>query len=140
MKTLSIQAAALLLGLTACAPSPATAPPATPRYVVRVTSGEVEGLAVDWAIFPEEGWPLEGRRDRTPFQTELPAGRVAAMFRPTRSGAKLEIGILLRQSDGALKRVSKYSALPLAVVVIEPKSELPSVLGSAEPLVVGAIR
>lgn len=140
MKSLPIYAAALLLGLTACTPAPAPAPPASPRYVVRVTSGEVEGLPVDWAIFPEEGWPLEGRRDRTPFQTELPVGRVAAMFRPTRSGAKLEVSILLHQSDGTLKRMSRYSALPLAVVVVEPKAEQPSVLGSAEPMVVGAIR
>jgi hypothetical protein len=62
------------------------------------------------------------------------------MFRPTLPGAKLEVAILLRQSDGSFKRISHYRALPLAVVVVEPKGEQPSVLGSAEPLVVGATR
>lgn len=132
--------AAVLVGLTSCIPAHTAAPPAPARYVVRVTTGEVQGLAVDWAIFPEEGWPLEGRRDRTPFQTELPPGRVAAMFRPTLSGEKLEIAIFLHRSDGSLKRVSRYSALPLAVVVLEPNAEQPSVLGSAEPLAIGAAR
>ena len=140
MKVLSTQGAALFLGLAACAPPPTPAAPVSPRYVVRVTSGDVNGLAVDWAIFPEEGWPLEGRRDRTPFETELPAGRVAAMFRPTDSTAKLEIVILRHQSDGRLKRVSKYHAMPLAVVVVEPTAAEPSVLGEVEPMVVSADR
>jgi hypothetical protein len=108
--------------------------------VVRISSGEVEGLSVDWAIFPDEGWPVEGRRDHTPFQTELPAGRVAAMFRPTLPGAKLEVVVLRRQPDGSLKRVSGWGALPLAVVVVEPKAELPSILSSAEPTVLGALK
>jgi hypothetical protein len=140
MKSHSIPAAALLLGLIACTPPPAPASPASPRYVVRVTSGDVSGLPVDWAIFPEEGWPLEGRRDRTPFQTELPAGRVAAMFRPTDSTVKLEIAILLHQSNGSLKRVSRYNAMPLAVVVVEPTAEEPSVLSEVAPTVVSADR
>lgn len=124
----------LLLGL-ACAPTapPGGASPAAPAsaasYVVRVTTGDREGVEVDWAIFPDESWPLEGRRDRTPFQLDLPEGRVAALLRPTRRNGRLEVTILRREADGTLRRLSTSASLPIAVVVSERPSEPPVVLG-----------
>ncbi|MBL8980119.1 MAG: hypothetical protein JNM53_17005 [Gemmatimonadetes bacterium] len=134
MRTPGVPPLLLLLAL-ACAPvahpggtsSAAQAPAAS--YVVRVTTGDREGVEVDWAIFPDESWPLEGRRDRTPFQLDLPAGRVAALLRPTRRTGRLEVTILRREPDGTLRRLGTSASLPIAVVVADRASEPPAILG-----------
>lgn len=125
----------LLVLALACTPvaSPGAAAPAAQAsaasYVVRVTTGDREGVEVDWAIFPDESWPLEGRRDRTPFQLDLPAGRVAALLRPTRRHGRLEVTILRREADGTLRRLGTSASLPIAVVVVERPPDPPAVLG-----------
>jgi len=133
----------LLLLALACAPvaSPGGATPAaqasSASYVVRVTTGDREGVEVDWAIFPDASWPLEGRRDRTPFQLDLPAGRVAALLRPTRRNGRLEVTILRREADGTLRRLGTSASLPIAVVVAERASDPPAVLGPDQAATLG---
>ncbi|MBK7713994.1 MAG: hypothetical protein IPI38_00965 [Gemmatimonadetes bacterium] len=129
--------AILLPGCAASSASPATPEPApTPAaarplssFVVKVTSGAREGVEVDWAIFPDESWPLEGRRDRTPFQLDLPQGRVAAIVRPTGRNRLLEVSLYRRLRDGSLERLQPPSGPhPIAVVVSEPGDSVPRIL------------
>ena len=124
MRMISSTAALSSLLLLTCAPPPAGGPgPVRPEtFVVRVSSGDLEGLPVDWAILPDEGWPLDGRRDRTPFSTELPAGQVAALFRAKTHAAVLELTLLRRQPDGTLRRVASATGLPLGAVIVDPPS------------------
>lgn len=142
MRTARVPPLLLLLAL-ACAPvgqpggvSPTAQAPAA-SYVVRVTTGDREGVEVDWAIFPDESWPLEGRRDRTPFQLDLPGGRVAALLRPTRRSARLEVTILRREADGTLRRLGTSASLPIAVVVADRASDPPAVLGPDQAATLG---
>lgn len=129
--------AALLPACAASSASPATPEPAPAAvaarplssFVVKVTSGTREGVEVDWAIFPDESWPLEGRRDRTPFQLDLPQGRVAAIVRPTGRNRRLEVSLYRRLRDGSLERLQPPTGpLPIAVVVAEPGDTVPRVL------------
>lgn len=130
----------LSLACAPAAPPGGTTPAAQARsaYVVRVTTAEREGVEVDWAIFPDESWPLEGRRDRTPFQLELPEGRVAVLLRPTRRNGQLEVTLLRREADGSLLRLGTSPRLPIAVVVAERGSEPPTVLGPDQAAALGA--
>jgi hypothetical protein len=100
-------------------------------YVVRVSTGDREGISVDWAILPDEGWPVDGRRDRTPFTTELPTGRVAAIFRARPGAPPLEVTLLKRLPDGTLERHAVASDLTLGVVVIDPRSGRAEILASS---------
>ena len=135
---LALAAAALLGGCVASSatplpatPAPAAAeePPAGRGFVVRVTSGDRVGVDVDWAIFPDQSWPLEGRRDRTPFQLDLPSGRVAVIVRPTNARRTLEVTIYRRAADGSLKALGPASTpRPIAVVVAEPGDSIPALL------------
>lgn len=120
----------------ACAPAgPVPAPAAGGEYVVRVSTGDRENVAVDWAILPDEGWPIEGQRDRTPFTTTLPAGQVAAIFRTRSGGTALELTILRREADGSLRRLTTASGLTLGAVTVDPKrgkAEILSTVASAD--------
>jgi hypothetical protein len=91
-----------------------------PTYVVRVASGDREGVPVDWAILPDEGWPLEGRRDRTPFTTDLPSGQVAALFRIKTHSPVLDLTLLRRMPDGTLERLTTVTGLSLGAVLVDP--------------------
>ena len=125
---------AVLLGaLAAClpAPTPQTGPQVEPTYVVRVTSGDRD-VAVDWAILPDEGWPVENGRDHTPFQAVLPQGRSAALFRPTGSNETLTVAILRRARDGFLTPLQEVTGLPIALVVVNAAGSVPSVVGPPE--------
>jgi hypothetical protein len=117
--------------LLACAPGPSAqpAPRSSPSFLIKVTTGQRESVSVDWAIFPDESWPLEGRRDRTPFELELPPGRVAVILRPTVAGRTLEVTLYHRDSDGSLLRLQRSPSLPIAVVVVERGDSIPTVLG-----------
>ena len=75
---------------------------------------------MDWVILPEEGWPLAGNRDRTPFSTTLPPGRVAAVFRLPAGQTGLELAVLRLAPDGSLQRVASAKGTNVGVVVIEP--------------------
>lgn len=137
MRHVLLVLAALLPACAASSASPATPEPAPAAaatrplssFVVKVTSGAREGVEVDWAIFPDESWPLEGRRDRTPFQLDLPQGRVAAIVRPTGRNRLLEVSLYRRLRDGSLERLQPATApLSIAVVVVEPRDTLPTIL------------
>jgi len=140
---LALAAVTLLPGCVASSatplPAPAAAaaaeePPAGRSFVVRVTSGDRIGVDVDWAIFPDESWPLEGRRDHTPFQLDLPAGRVAVIVRPTNPRRTLEVTLFRRASDGSLKALGPASApQAIGVVVVEPGDSVPTLLRPADP-------
>jgi hypothetical protein len=109
--------------LLTCAPrasGPAPLPHQT--YVVRIASGDIEGVPVDWGILPDEGWPLDGRRDRTPFTTELPSGQVAALFRVKAPTPVLDLTLLRRMPDGTLQRLASASGLSLGAVLVDPPS------------------
>ncbi len=110
--------------LLTCSPPPSSgpAPSSTQSYVVRVSSGDLEDVPVDWAILPDEGWPVEGRRDRTPFTTELPTGQVAAVFRAKSHTVMLDLTLLRRLPDGTLQRIATASGLPLGAVLVDPSS------------------
>ena len=133
---------ALATAALACAPaaSPAVPTPTRPAFVVKVTSGARENVAVDWAIFPDESWPLEGRRDRTPFELDLPAGRVAAIFRPTTPGRQVEITVFRREQDGSLLRVFRSPSLPIAFVVRDRGDSVPAILGPESERALGQER
>lgn len=122
MRTTHFLAAVSSLLLVTCSPPPSPGPAALPAqtYVVRVSSGDLEGVPVDWAILPDEGWPIDGRRDRTPFTTELPTGQVAAVFRAKTHAAVLELTLLRRLPDGTLQRLATASGLQLGAVLVDP--------------------
>lgn len=124
----------MLLGLLLVCCRPASSPVAGPspqapgRYQVRVSTGSREGVVVDWAVLPEEGWPLEGQRGRTPFVTLLPPGRVSAIFRAAPGSNDLEISVSLRLSDGSYQRIASIAGIPTGVVIVEPGARI-QVLG-----------
>ena len=78
---------------------------------------------MDWVILPEEGWPLAGNRDRTPFSTTLPPGRVAAVFRLPSGQTGLELAVLRQAPDGSLRRVAWAKGTLVGVVIIEPGAD-----------------
>ncbi len=129
-------AATLMLGCAPVAP-PTPNPSGSRGFVIKVTTGQRESVSVDWAILPDESWPLEGRRDRTPFELDLPQGRVAALFRPTAAGRLLEVTVYQRDRDGSLVPLARSGTLPIAVVVREPRDTLPRILGPAATDAVG---
>ncbi|MEO8634007.1 MAG: hypothetical protein ABI587_01910 [Gemmatimonadales bacterium] len=120
--------------LLACAPTSSitSTGPASARYVVRVTSGETEGVAVDWAFFPEDAWPVEGRRDDSPFLIGLPEARVALLIRPKLPGREIEVTILQRKPDGTLGRLQTIGPIPLAVVSLDHSGGVPVLLAPAD--------
>ncbi len=141
LTSLALATATLLSGCVASSATPLPAPtpaaveaePTGRGFVMRVTSGERVGVDVDWAIFPDASWPLEGRRDRTPFQLDLPSGRVAVVVRPTNPRRTLEVTLYRRSADGSLKALGPASAAqPIGVVVLEPGDSVPSLLGPAD--------
>ena len=136
-----VLSALLASTILACAPTSSitNTGPASARYVVRVMSGEVEGVAVDWAFFPEDAWPVEGRRDATPFQIGLPAARVALLIRPTQSARAIEITLLQRQGDGTLRRLQTVVPVPLAVVTLDRESGAPIVLARADTALLAGV-
>ena len=120
--------------LLACAPKAPGTPTLPPQnYVVRVSSGDLEGVAVDWAILPDEGWPVDGRRDRTPFSTDLPSGQVAALFRVKGHTPVLEITVLRQLPDGTLQRVAQARRTAFGVVVLDPATGNPEILTTPGP-------
>lgn len=122
------------LMLFACAPkAPGTPTLGSQNYVVRVSSGDHEGVAVDWAILPDEGWPVDGRRDRTPFSTDLPSGQVAALFRVKGHAPVLDLTVLRRMSDGTLQRVARASRTAFGVVILDPAAGTPQILTTPAP-------
>jgi hypothetical protein len=134
MPTHPLRLAALSLLLLACAPQPPAGPgPSAQGYVVRVSTGEIEGVAVDWAILPDEGWPVDGGRDRTPFSRELPPGQVTALFRVRGRAAILELTVLKRLPDGTLKPVARANHSTVGVVLLDPARETPSILTTPTP-------
>lgn len=137
MRHALLMLAALLPACAASSASPATPEPAPAAaaarplssFVVKITSGARDGVEVDWAILPDESWPLEGRRDRTPFQLDLPEGRVAAIVRPTGRRRLLEVSLYRRLRDGSLERLQAPTGpLSIAVVVAEPGDTVPVIL------------
>jgi len=92
----------------------------------------LEGVAVDWAILPDEGWPVDGRRDRTPFSTDLPSGNVAALFRVKGHTPVLELTVLQRLPDGTLKRVAAAHHTAFGVVVLKPGTGNPEILTTSD--------
>ncbi|MDZ4864702.1 MAG: hypothetical protein SGJ01_14825 [Gemmatimonadota bacterium] len=122
--------------LLACAPasSMTSATPDRTEYVVRVTSGETEGVAVDWALVPEDAWPVEGRRNDTPFLIELPHSRVALMIRPKQEDRLIEVTLLRREHDGTVKRLETIGPVPLAVVAVRRGGGAPEILVPADPV------
>ena len=133
-----MRALVVVLGAAALACTPAGPVPATAgdgEYVVRVTTGDRENVPVDWAILPDEGWPIEGQRDRTPFTTTLPAGQVAAIFRTRSRETTLELTILKREADGSLRRLTTAGGLSLGAVTVDPKrgkAEILSTVAAAD--------
>lgn len=121
----------VLLSAACAPPAPQGAVPGHATYVVRVSTGDREGVQVDWAILPDEGWPVDGRRDRTPFSTELPGGQVAAIFRSRTGSPPLQLVLLKRLPDGTLKRITVADDLTLGVVVIDPGTRREEILGSS---------
>ncbi|HXW97220.1 MAG TPA: hypothetical protein VEI47_06505 [Gemmatimonadales bacterium] len=118
-----------LLAAACIAPPPATPSPHPPgAYVVRVTSGNRKGVQVDWAMVPDASWPIEGQRDKTPFELTIPTGRVATVFRPTSPTNLLEVTLLERQRDGTLRSILTSASTPVAVVVLDPAVGDPLVL------------
>ena len=120
--------------LLACAPasSMTSATPDPTEYVVRVTSGEIEGVAVDWALVPADAWPVEGRRNDTPFLIELPHGRVALMIRPKQEERLIEVTLLRRELDGTVQRLETIGPVPLAVVAVQRGGGAPEILVPAD--------
>jgi hypothetical protein len=131
MRTLLFLLTICVAGVPSCAPSapaPGTAPVA-PEYAVQVTTGEYQGIGVDWAVLPDGSWPPEGRRQKTPFQLTLPRGRTVAVFRPVPAGMQLEVTLLRREGGGAWRRLFTSASLPVAVAIIEPGTGTPTVVG-----------
>jgi len=130
MKT-SLLLALTLAGVPSCAP-PAPVPGAEPvpaEYSVQVTTGELQGLGIDWALLPDGSWPPEGRRQKTPFRLTLPRGRTVAVFRPATTGVRLEITVFRREAGGSWRRLFTSASLPVAIAIIEPASGAPTVVG-----------
>jgi hypothetical protein len=124
-------------GVPSCA-APASVPGAVPvatEYAVQVTTGEYQGIGVDWALLPDASWPPEGQRQKTPFQLTLPAGRTVAVFRPVPAGMQLEVTLFRREGGGGWRRVFTSASMPVAVAIIEPGTGTPTVVGpSPQPL------
>jgi hypothetical protein len=132
MRTPLFLLAISVAGVPSCTPS-APVPDAAPvpaEYAVQVTTGEYQGIQVDWAVLPDGSWPPEGRREKTPFQLALPRGRTVTVFRPVAAGVQLEV-TLLRRENGAWRRVLTSPRLPVAVAIIEPGTGTPTVVGPA---------
>lgn len=120
-----------VIGVTSCTPSapvPGAAPVAT-EFAVQVTSGDYQGIGVDWALLPDGSWPPEGRRQKTPFRITLPRGRTVAVFRPVPAGMQLEVTLFRREGGGAWRRMFTSASLPVAVAIIEPGTGAPTIVG-----------
>ena len=86
------------------------------------------------ASVSEDAWPVEGRRNDTPFLIELPHSRVALMIRPKQEDRLIEVTLLRREHDGTVKRLETIGPVPLAVVAVRRGGGAPEILVPADPV------